>query len=149
MNKEDSTSGRYYSISVVSRMLGIHQQTIRIYEKEGLIKPARTDGNTRLFSEEDIDDLRFILRLTNDLGVNLAGVGVVLELRRQMEDMEERFQNHIQALFEEFSRQLDQFVRTGSNLPARSLRADLIIQPKRNIKASFTIRKRHRDDGTP
>jgi MerR family transcriptional regulator/heat shock protein HspR len=81
-------SGRYYMISVVSKAYGIHPQTLRLYEREGLLKPSRTDGNTRLYSEEDLRQLEVILNLTRDLGVNLAGVEIVLNMRRRMEQMQ-------------------------------------------------------------
>jgi MerR family transcriptional regulator, heat shock protein HspR len=74
-------------ISVVAEMFDLHPQTLRTYEREGLIRPARTEGNTRLYSEEDLDRIELILRLTNDLGVNLAGVEIILNMREQMERM--------------------------------------------------------------
>jgi hypothetical protein len=67
-------AGRFYMISVVSKAYGIHPQTLRLYEREGLLKPSRTDGNTRLYSDDDLRQLEVILNLTRDLGVNLAGV---------------------------------------------------------------------------
>lgn len=70
-----------YMISVVAERYDIHPQTLRLYEREGLLKPSRTDGNTRLYSEEDIERLKTILRFTRDLGVNLAGVGIILNMR--------------------------------------------------------------------
>lgn len=76
-------------ISVVSEMLNIHPQTLRLYEREGLIIPSRTEGNTRLYSEEDIERLRLILSLTRDLGVNLAGVEIILSMRDKMEKMQQ------------------------------------------------------------
>jgi MerR family transcriptional regulator, heat shock protein HspR len=75
-------------ISVVANNFGIHPQTLRLYEREGLLKPSRTDGNTRLYSEEDLRQLEVILNLTRDLGVNLAGVEIVLNMRRKMEQMQ-------------------------------------------------------------
>jgi MerR family transcriptional regulator/heat shock protein HspR len=72
-----------YMISVVAEMFDVHPQTLRTYEREGLIRPARTEGNTRLYSEEDLDRIDLILRLTNELGVNLAGVEVILNMRRE------------------------------------------------------------------
>ena len=80
---------RYYMISVVSKAYGIHPQTLRLYEREGLLKPSRTEGNTRLYSEEDLRQLEVILNLTRDLGVNLAGVEIVLNMRRRMEQMQQ------------------------------------------------------------
>ena len=80
--------GKYYMISVVAKSYGIHPQTLRLYEREGLLKPSRTDGNTRLYSEDDLRQLEVILNLTRDLGVNLAGVEIVLNMRRKMEQMQ-------------------------------------------------------------
>lgn len=78
-----------YMIGVVAEMFGIHPQTLRLYEREGLIKPSRTQGNTRLYSERDIEDIKMVLLLTRELGVNIAGVEVILEMRRKMERMRE------------------------------------------------------------
>lgn len=78
----------YFSISVVAKTYGIHPQTLRMYEREGLLCPSRTEGNTRLYSQEDIDRLEQILNLTRDLGLNLAGVDMVFKLREQMEKMQ-------------------------------------------------------------
>ena len=83
-----------YMIGVVSQLLGVHPQTLRFYEREGLIGPGRTKGNTRLYSEVDVEQMRMILRLTRDLGINLAGVEVILHMRRQME----RMQREMEAL---------------------------------------------------
>ena len=77
-----------YLISTVAKMLNIHPQTLRLYEREGLIKPARTEGNTRLYSQEDIERLRTILTLTRELGVNLAGVEIILRLREQIAELQ-------------------------------------------------------------
>ena len=73
-----------YLIGVVADMLRIHPQTLRLYERKGLIRPSRTVGRTRMYSAEDVDDIRRILRLTRDLGVNLAGVEIILKMRRHM-----------------------------------------------------------------
>lgn len=77
-----------YLISVVANMLKIHPQTLRQYEREGLVEPSRTEGRMRLYSQADIDRMKLILRLTRDMGVNLAGVDVILRLRDTMERME-------------------------------------------------------------
>ncbi len=79
---------RYVMISVVAERYGIHPQTLRLYEREGLLKPVRSAGNTRLYDEEAIRRLETILTLTRDLGVNLAGVEVILNLRERMEEMQ-------------------------------------------------------------
>jgi MerR family transcriptional regulator/heat shock protein HspR len=79
-----------FQISVVSRMVGLHQQTIRSYERVGLVRPARSSGNTRLYSAADIERLQQVVRLVNDLGVNLAGVDVILRMSRQIEELQEQ-----------------------------------------------------------
>lgn len=89
-----------FTISVVAEKYGVHPQTLRTYEREGLLKPSRSDGNTRLFNESDLERLELILSLTRDLGVNLAGVEVVLNMREKMENM----QNEVQAMIEYLGR---------------------------------------------
>ncbi len=101
-----SREHRLFMISVVSEMLGIHPQTLRIYEREGFIKPKRSGGNTRLYSEEDVEKLEMILRLTRDLGVNLAGVEVILSMREKMETMQHEMEETIRLLREELGREI-------------------------------------------
>jgi len=93
-------------ISVVSEMLGIHPQTLRLYEREGFIKPKRSGGNTRLYSEEDVEKLEMVLRLTRELGVNLAGVDVILSMREKMEQMQRDREETILSLREELAREI-------------------------------------------
>jgi MerR family transcriptional regulator/heat shock protein HspR len=83
-------------IGVVAARYEIHPQTIRLYEREGLLLPSRTDGKTRLYSDEDIERLEFILSLTRDLGVNLAGVEVILNLRDRIRDMQKEMQSFVE-----------------------------------------------------
>jgi MerR family transcriptional regulator/heat shock protein HspR len=97
---------KLYMISVVSEMLGIHPQTLRLYEREGFIKPKRSGGNTRLYSEEDVEKLEMILRLTRELGVNLAGVDVILSMRERMEQMQRDREETILSLREELAREI-------------------------------------------
>lgn len=78
-----------YLISVVSTMLDIHPQTLRQYEREGLVEPSRTQGRMRLYSQRDIDRMKLILRLTRQMGVNLAGVDIALQLKEQIDQMQE------------------------------------------------------------
>jgi len=82
-----------YMIGVVATRYEIHPQTLRLYEREGLLRPSRTDGKTRLYSDEDMERLEFILNLTRELGVNLAGVDVILNLRDQMHNLQEEMQD--------------------------------------------------------
>lgn len=77
-----------YMISAVAQKYNIHPQTLRLYEREGLLRPSRTEGNTRLYSDDDLEQLETILALTRDLGVNLAGVEIILNMRRKMERMQ-------------------------------------------------------------
>ena len=79
---------KYYHISNVARMFNIHPQTLRLYEREGLLRPSRSEGNTRLYSDDDLKQLEIILNLTRDLGINLAGVEVVLNMRQKIERIE-------------------------------------------------------------
>src|SRR5574341_2052026 len=89
---------RLYMISVVADMFDIHPQTLRAYEREGLLRPARTDGNTRLYSQEDLERIELILRLTKDLGVNLAGVEVILNMRERMDEMRQQMNEMFQQV---------------------------------------------------
>jgi MerR family transcriptional regulator/heat shock protein HspR len=84
-----------YMISSVAEMYGIHPQTLRMYEREGLLKPSRTEGNTRLYTEEDLERLEFILNLARDLGVNIAGIAIVLQMRERMEEMNRQMQSFV------------------------------------------------------
>jgi len=95
-----------YMISVVAEMFEIHPQTLRAYEREGLLRPARTDGNTRLYSQEDVERIDLILRLTKDLGVNLAGVEVILNMRERMQDLQGRVDEMLQQLMERMETEL-------------------------------------------
>lgn len=81
-----------YMISVVAKVLEIHPQTLRQYEREGLITPARSDGRIRLYSQRNIDEIKSILELTRELGVNIAGADIILKMRRQMMEMEEEIE---------------------------------------------------------
>src|SRR6184192_2524911 len=84
-----------FMISAVAQSYGIHPQTLRMYEREGLLKPSRTEGNTRLYTEQDIQRLELILSLTRDMGVNLAGVEVVLNMRERMDQMQAEMRDFV------------------------------------------------------
>nr|WP_219341535.1 helix-turn-helix transcriptional regulator [Nevskia soli] len=90
-------------ISSVAEQYGIHPQTLRLYEREGLLKPSRSDGNTRLYTEQDLERLEVILHLTRDLGVNLAGVEIILNMREKMRQMHEEVENFVETLNQEMS----------------------------------------------
>src|SRR5512138_2787921 len=95
-----------YMISVVAKLLAIHPQTLRLYEREGFIKPSRTEGNTRLYSDENIEEVRRVLHMTRDLGVNLAGVEVILEMRRKMEEMHRENERLLDYIRKELRREM-------------------------------------------
>ena len=107
-----------YMISAIAEQYEIHPQTLRLYEREGLLKPSRSEGNTRLYTAEDIERLEVILHLTRDLGVNLAGVEIILNMREKMGQM----QNQIQEFVATLNRELT--VRAAS--PAGGDRTSLI-----------------------
>lgn len=90
-------------ISSVAEQYGVHPQTLRLYEREGLLKPSRSDGNTRLYTDEDLERLEVILHLTRDLGVNLAGVEIILNMRAKMEAMQQQIEEFVQHLNRELS----------------------------------------------
>jgi MerR family transcriptional regulator/heat shock protein HspR len=98
-----SRSGAAYAIGVVAERYGIHPQTLRLYERENLLVPARSEGNTRLYSEEDLKTLEFILNLTRNLGVNLAGVEVVLNMRGRMLEIQHEVEELLQRVQREFA----------------------------------------------
>ena len=103
-------------ISAVSEQYAIHPQTLRLYEREGLLKPSRSEGNTRLYTTGDLERLEIILHLTRDLGVNLAGVEIILNMREKMELMQEQIEAFISTLNDELaarSRQAEPSARTG------------------------------------
>src|SRR5882672_2069166 len=90
-----------YMISAVAEMYDIHPQTLRLYEREGLLKPSRTEGNTRLYTDEDLQRLEFILSLARDLGVNISGIAIILQMRERMEEMQRQIQDFVKYIQEE------------------------------------------------
>ena len=107
------TGKAYYMISAVAEKYNIHPQTLRLYEREGLLKPSRTEGNTRLYSDRDVERLRLIQRLTTELGLNLAGVERVLamedelqRMRRRLERMEQEMRSAIEQVHRSYRREL-------------------------------------------
>jgi len=85
-----------YMISAVAEMYEIHPQTLRLYEREGLLLPSRTEGNTRLYTDEDLERLEFILSLARELGVNIAGIAIILQMRERMEEMNRQMQSFVE-----------------------------------------------------
>src|SRR5271163_4650201 len=106
-----------YMISSVAEQYGVHPQTLRLYEREGLLKPSRSDGNTRLYTDEDLERLEVILKLTRDLGVNLAGVEIILNMRERMAEMQRQIEDFVSSLNTEIS----QRARPSATQSAHSL----------------------------
>ena len=106
-------------ISVVAEQYGIHPQTLRLYEREGLLKPSRSEGNTRLYTKQDLGQLEIILSLTRDLGVNLAGVEVVLYMRRRMEEMQREMKELLSYMETEFANRSPEVDRRVHNALVR------------------------------
>ncbi len=92
-----------FMISAVAEQYQIHPQTLRLYEREGLLKPSRSEGNTRLYTDDDLERLEVILHLTRDLGVNLAGVEIILNMREKMGEMQAQIQEFIATLNRELA----------------------------------------------
>jgi len=114
-----------FMISVVAELLGVHPQTLRLYEREGYVRPRRTRGGTRLYSEADVETVRRILHLTRELGVNLAGVEVVLEMRRKLERMQAELAEALEFVRREMRREVERqrsrtaLVRVGPRATVR------------------------------
>ena len=107
-------------ISAVAEMYGIHPQTLRLYEREGLLKPSRTEGNTRLYTEEDLQRLEFILSLARDLGVNISGIAIILQMRERMEEMQRQIQEFVTYIQREvFSHAQQSSASHGALVPLR------------------------------
>ncbi len=115
-----------YMISAVAEQYAIHPQTLRLYEREGLLKPSRSEGNTRLFTDGDLERLEVILHLTRDLGVNLAGVEIILNMREKMGEMQTQIQEFISTLNRELAARTtrpQESAERNSLIPVVNLRA--------------------------
>jgi MerR family transcriptional regulator, heat shock protein HspR len=113
-----SKSKAAYMISAVAEKYEIHPQTLRLYEREGLLRPSRSEGNTRLYTDDDLERLEVILKLTRELGVNLAGVEIILNMREKMSEM--------QRQIEDFVRQLNTELASHAHAPVPESRNSLI-----------------------
>jgi len=118
-----------FMISAVAEQYQIHPQTLRLYEREGLLKPSRSEGNTRLYTEDDVERLEVILKLTRDLGVNLAGVEIILNMREKMAEMQRQIETFVSSLNTEIT---SQRTRPASHESANSLIP--VIQIRRSKK---------------
>jgi MerR family transcriptional regulator/heat shock protein HspR len=122
-----------YMISAVAEMYGIHPQTLRLYEREGLLAPSRTEGNTRLYTDEDLQRLEFILSLARDLGVNISGMAIILQMRERMEEMQRQMQDFVKYLQEE--------VQARASAAADPAKGAIVPMPRR-IPTISTLKKR-------
>ena len=117
-------------ISAVAEQYQLHPQTLRLYEREGLLKPSRSDGNTRLYTSEDLERLEVILKLTRDLGVNLAGVEIILNMREKMAEMQRQIEAFVSSLNTEMSHR----TRAGASTSQPSNSLIPVIQVRRPKK---------------
>jgi MerR family transcriptional regulator/heat shock protein HspR len=116
-----------YTISVVAEEYGVHPQTLRLYEREGLIKPSRSAKGTRYYTEEDVERLELILNLTRDLGVNLAGVEIILNMREKMNRMQREFENFLRYIRENIAQEFTTDESSKSALVPRR-RIELVVK---------------------
>ena len=123
-----SKSKAAYMISAVAEQYSIHPQTLRLYEREGLLAPSRSEGNTRLYTAEDLERLEVILKLTRDLGVNLAGVEIILNMREKMDAMQRQMQGFIDKLNQELSE------RVAAKVPIESRSLMPVIQMPSTVR---------------
>lgn len=127
-----------YMISAVAEQYQIHPQTLRLYEREGLLAPSRSDGNTRLYTDEDLERLEVILKLTRELGVNLAGVEIILNMREKMEAMQQQIEQFVATLNQE----LASHVRRPAHQEARSLIPVIHMTPGAQSDANSEPKRR-------
>ena len=114
-----------YMIGVVADMLKLHPQTLRMYEKKGLIQPSRTEGRTRMYSADDVDEIARVIRLARDLGVNLAGIEIILKMRRRMLDMQTQIEDLTRYVQSEMGEMRDPAVRGRSEALVRAASTQL------------------------
>jgi len=127
-----------YMISAVAEMYEIHPQTLRLYEREGLLKPSRTEGNTRLYTDEDLQRLEFILTLARDLSVNISGIAIILQMRERMEEMQRQIQEFVQNIQKEMVQRATAAAdpSKGAIVPLRRTMAPIVVAPARKKDAS-------------
>lgn len=125
-----------YMISAVAEMYGIHPQTLRLYEREGLLKPSRTEGNTRLYTEEDLERLEFILNLARDLGVNIAGIAIILQMRERMEEMNRQMQSFVDYVRTEMLTRMQPGSPSSTSGLVQLHRPVIVVSPREPKKRS-------------
>jgi MerR family transcriptional regulator/heat shock protein HspR len=123
-----SKTVKKYTISVVAEEYGIHPQTLRLYEREGLIKPSRSAKGTRYYTEEDVERLELILNLTRDLGVNLAGVEIILNMREKMNRMQHEFENFLSYIRENIAQEMFTADESAKSALVPRRRIELVVK---------------------
>ena len=116
-------------ISAVAEMYEIHPQTLRLYEREGLLKPSRTEGNTRLYTDEDLERLEFILNLARDLGVNISGIAIILQMRERMEEMNRQMQSFVDYVRSEMLQHMQQNAPMANEAAMVPIRKPVVVSP--------------------
>ena len=140
-----SKSKASYMISSVAVQYEIHPQTLRLYEREGLLRPSRSEGNTRLYTDEDLERLEFILNLARDLGVNIAGIGIVLQMRERMEEMNRQMQGFVDYVRTEMLSRMQQQQEPGA-IVNRAHRLGCVTHQVRNYLLQLdAISRRQRE----
>jgi MerR family transcriptional regulator, heat shock protein HspR len=130
-----------YMISAVAEMYEIHPQTLRLYEREGLLRPSRSEGNTRLYTDEDLERLEFILNLARDLGVNIAGIGIVLQMRERMEEMNRQMQGFVDYVRTEMLTRMQQHQDPGAGLVPMRRPVIFPMKPTVKVPSKSTAKK--------
>ena len=132
-----------YTISAVAELFEIHPQTLRLYEREGLLKPSRSVGNTRLYTDTDLERLEVILSLTRELGVNLAGVEIILNMRRKMEQMQGEVNEFMEYVKRELARGVDDWEQRLGTALVKASPTDLVraAQPNATVTKSESTKK--------
>ena len=134
-----------FMISAVAEQYQLHPQTLRLYEREGLLKPSRSDGNTRLYTSDDLERLEVILKLTRDLGVNLAGVEIILNMREKMQAMQLQVEEFITTLNQEMAAHIPPPETSKNSLiPVISLPP---VPQMRNVRRKTASRQQGEDVG--
>lgn len=128
-----SKKTKKYTISVVAEQYDIHPQTLRLYEREGLIKPSRSAKGTRYYTEEDIQRLELILNLTRDLGVNLAGVEIILNLRERMEQMQREFESFLHYVRDNLGQEILNINEHSKNALVPRRRIEIVVKDGKRI----------------
>ena len=129
-----------YVISTVAEMYEIHPQTLRLYEREGLLKPSRTEGNTRLYTDEDLERLEVILSLARELGVNISGIAIILQMRERMAEMQRQMQDFVNFVGTHVMSRTVPDAARGALVPIRRVP----VTPLASASSSSSIRERKR-----